>query len=191
MHDHTGTTQLQARAYTLWTYSADQDTASICYAEAERHVANNEPPVQPGEPRRAMNWILALQRYEQFWRVHGRTARENTRNRLDLPAVERRLGEWARYQRRFDDKLCSYQRIRLDLSPAFEWDPHESVWRERRDDCVRHVRATGRLPYLNQADPVEFALARWMGRQSRRLQNGTLHQDRVDPFTALLRLPTE
>ncbi len=89
----------------------------------------------------------------------GRAPRENTRARTTLGDEERRLGEWARYQRRFEDQLNAYQRARLDVSPAFDWDPLESVWRTNLAACVTFVKDMGDLPRLNGEDAREFALA--------------------------------
>ncbi|WBM79880.1 hypothetical protein KIV56_17190 [Cryobacterium breve] len=157
----------------------------MLYATADGDLASRRGPRRGGS-KRADNWEAALHRYEEFARTHGHTPRENTRDRASLPGVERRLGEWARYQRRYADTLTSFQKIRLDVSPAFNWDPLDSVWQARLADCVRHVRDTGRLPYLNGADPAEFALARWLGRQLRQLQTGTLRTDRAVRLTELL-----
>lgn len=176
---------LSARAAALWRLEDDLDPRSASYAEADQAGAGTD---DPGRLRssRAMNWVRALGAYEDFWRETGRTPRENTRNRASLPAAERRLGEWARYQRRFEDGLSRYQEIRLDISPAFAWDPHHQSWQQNFDSCTRHVSETGQLPYLNAADPSEFALARWLGRQLRQLQTGTLLPDRADKLPELL-----
>jgi hypothetical protein len=188
MHGRTTPSALAARATALWNQEADLDQRSARYAEADRLAANGDLAGR-GANKRASNWVTALTRYEGFWRESGRTPRENTRNRASLPAAERRLGEWSRYQRRFEDNLCRYQKIRLDISPAFSWDPLEHEWQLSLGKCIRHVQEMGRLPYLNAADPAEFALARWLGRQLRQLQAGTLPESRTAHLAALLRLP--
>ncbi|WP_448711954.1 hypothetical protein [Microbacterium profundi] len=104
-----------------------------------------------------------------------------------LSAEERNLGEWARYQRRFEDQLNAYQRARLDVSPAFEWDPLEALWRARFIECLSFVQANRRLPRLHADERVEFVLARWLGRQMQRLQTGRLDQKRTDELQGLLR----
>lgn len=105
-----------------------------------------------------------------------------------LTDEERNLGEWARYQRRFEDRLNAYQRARLDVSPAFDWDPLEHIWNERFAACVAFFEKTGTLPRLNAADTAEFTLARWLGRQLHRLKTGRLEQKRADALHRLLRL---
>ncbi|WBM79840.1 hypothetical protein KIV56_16980 [Cryobacterium breve] len=160
----------------------------MLYATADGDVASGREPRRGGSSKRADNWAAALHRYEEFARAHGHTPRENTRDRASLPGVERRLGEWARYQRRYADTLTGFQKIRLDVSPAFDWDPLDGLWEARIADCVRHVQDKGRLPYLNGTDRGEFALARWLGRQLRQLQMGTLRTDRAVRLTELLSL---
>jgi hypothetical protein len=181
---------LYAKAVELWGVDSDSDPRSARYAAADEYYAGSQAGVAP-TARRAENWIAGIHRYEDFWRDTGRSPRENTRDRTSLPSAERRLGEWARYQRRFDARLCRYQEIRLDLSPAFAWDPHEHAWQESFDGCVRHFRAAGHLPYLNRADPVEFALARWLARQLRQLQTGILPANRAARLAVLLTMPDQ
>jgi hypothetical protein len=164
--------------------SADPCPVAEVYADLDEELAAGG--AETIAARRVTRWLRALHRYEDFARDHSRTARENTRNRATLPPAERRLGEWARYQRRFEDALNSYQRIRLDVSPAFVWDIHDNAWRLNLEACAEHLYTTGNLPTLNGADPVEFRLARWLGRQLRQLQTGTLAPQRVLPLRALL-----
>ena len=96
------------------------------------------------------------------------------------------MAEWARYQRRLEYELCRFQKIRLDVSPSFEWDPQQAAWDARSLSCIRHVSTTGQLPHLNVTDPAEFANARWLGRQLRHLEVGTLLPDRADRLKELL-----
>lgn len=100
---------------------------------------------------------------------------------------ERHLGEWARYQRRFEGGLNAYQRARLDVSPAFEWDPLDRAWNERFEECERFVAAHRTLPRLHAADRAEFVLARWLGRQLLRLRNGRLERARTQKLLRLIR----
>ncbi|WP_104170010.1 hypothetical protein [Cryobacterium sp. M23] len=178
---------LYAKAEALWLKDPDPDPRSACYAEADKNSAHRDAS-RPTTAKRPANWVSALYGYEDYWRENGRTPRERTRNLATPPAEERRRGEWARYQRRFEDKLCRYQLLRLDVSPAFKWDPHDQAWQENFDACVQHVDLTGKLPYLNGADKVEFALARWLGRQLRQLQMGTQPESRAAQLTVLMAL---
>ncbi|MCY7286927.1 MAG: hypothetical protein LH624_01405 [Cryobacterium sp.] len=177
-----------ARAVKLWRKTGEPDAQSASYAEADRLLSSGREPEHGGSSKRAANWVAALHRYEDYARTHGRNPRENTRDRATLPGDERRLGEWARYQRRFPDTLTSYQKIRLDVSPAFHRDPLERVWQAQLAACLRHLRDHGRLPYLNGSERAEFTLARWLRRQLRQLQTGTLHKDRAILLTHLLDL---
>lgn len=175
---------LHVLADALWRSLDPDDPRAIRYSAAASAILAGAPV----GPKRAVKWITTLHRYESHWRVAGRTPRENTRARTTLTDEERRLGEWARYQRRFEDQLNAYQRARLDVSPAFEWDPLERVWRTRFIACVQFVEATGTLPRLRADDGAEFVLARWLGRQLHRLQTGALEQQRATDLHRLLRL---
>jgi len=137
-------------------------------------------------PKRAANWITRLHAYEHFWARSGRTPRENTRDRSALPASERRLGEWARYQRRFEFDLSQYQRARLDVSPAFDWDPWAANWERQLSACRDHLTRSGRLPLHDDGDVDEFRLARWLGRALKQMRSGRLPSDREDSLAALL-----
>ena len=181
-HDH-----LASRAEELWIKEPDPDPRSARYAAADKNRAYRASP-QPANTRRPANWISALYSYEEFWRENGRTPRENTRDLATLPAEERRKGGWAGYQRKFEEKLCRYQIIRLDLSPAFEWDPQEHVWQKNYAAYLHHLHLTGNPPYLNGADPAEFALGRWFNRQLRQLQIGAQPKSRADQLAVLLAL---
>jgi hypothetical protein len=104
--------ELHLAAVALWPASSDWDSRSIAIRDedASRSESNCSATHVGRRPR---IWVAALFAYEDFWRAHGRSPREKTRNASTLPAEERRMGEWARYQRRFDDHLCRYQLLRL------------------------------------------------------------------------------
>jgi hypothetical protein len=165
------------RAEGLADPAAEQFSAAVASTLDGRVIAQ----------RRPLNWITSLHRYEDHWRRFGRTPRENTRARTTLSDEERHLGEWARYQRRFEGGLNAYQRARLDVSPAFNWDPLERGWNQRFEECERYVATHSALPRLRAADASEFVLARWLGRQLLRLQNGRLESNRADDLHRLLR----
>ena len=158
------------------------DAAAGRYAAAaSRVIAGKEP-----EHRRAAHWVRTLHAYEAFWEGSGRTPRENTRARHTLHADERHLGEWARYQRRFEEHLNAYQRARLEVSPAFTWDLRRANWERNLIACHAHRQRTGELPRLTAKDTDEFALARWLGRQLRRLQLGQLEPQQAQRLGELL-----
>ncbi|WP_193510187.1 hypothetical protein [Cryobacterium sp. BB736] len=136
---------------------------------------------------RQLKWIQKLHDYEHFTTVHGRRPRESTRAKVTLPAPERRMGEWARYQRRNRQLLRHYQVARLTQSPAFAWDPQSADWHAALQACRQYVIVNGRLPYLNSADRAEFTAARWLARQLRQLQDGTLLPDRAEELQGFLR----
>lgn len=180
---------LWRRAEQRWVQAGAEPAGSRSHLDAERHITGElRPDDPPTFGKRATNWVRTLLRFEDFTALEGRTPRENTRLRGTIPAPERRLGEWARYQRRFEDGLTAYQRARLDVSPCFEWDIGESAWKSRSDACVRFRLQHGRLPVLTNRDGDEFALARWLGRQLRALQLGVLDPGRAPHIEKLLRL---
>lgn len=186
--------KLYLKATDIWLATADDDQRSASYNAAEKQATTTMPAnlIETSEsteiPRRPSNWILALLEYEGFWRTHLRAPRENTRNRATLPPAERRMGEWARYQRRFQARLCAYQCVRLDISPAFEWNPQDAAWRQNLAASAKRIVATGKVPHHDSSDPTEFVLARWLGRQLRQRQSGTLLPDRASQLESLLQI---
>ena len=174
-------------AATAWAEGDQADDSSIRYLSAEaRDLGLPVGDVLPGA--RAETWVARLYAYELHWVAEGRAPREHTRDLSTLPDWERRLGEWARYQRRFDRELSSFQRLRLDRSPAFDWDPNDAAWNRALNEAIRIVVNRHRLPYLNGNDRSEFAIARWLGRQMRLRKQGALSQRRETLLDALLSL---
>jgi hypothetical protein len=166
--------RVHTAAVKLWKTEHPDDPVSYRDVDAGYSIAFAPSKGAGPSSKRALAWAQRLRSYEDFCQVARRTPRENTRNRASLPAEERRLAEWARYQRRFEGHLSNFQRVRLDLSPAFEWDPVGSAWARRFSECRMQINELHRLPYLNSADPQEFALARWLNRQLRRQLAGAL-----------------
>jgi hypothetical protein len=170
-------------ASALWAETREQDEISALYETAEEKITRDSgAPV----PVRQERWMLRLHTYEEFWSDHGRSARENTRDRRSLPSEERRLGEWARYQRRFEPELSTYQRLRLDVSPAFDWDPQEASWQRSMTACLAFVARTGSLPKLDSTDRDQFTVARWLARQLRLVQSGMISNSRAAAIRSLL-----
>lgn len=159
------------------------DDAAHQYALADARLSAG---VSEGLLRRAHNWLFRLHRYEQFWNERGRTPRERTRDITTLPDEERRLGEWAARQRRFEHGLTTYQRARLDVSPAFEWDPWDAQWHRNLTACGDLLSRSGRLPALSAEGSSEHALARWLGRQLRANQSRRLAPSRQKALAELL-----
>lgn len=173
---------LHALARTIWLSSDPADTSAERSADAVERLLTGHPPTSA----RATKWITTLHAYEAFWNETGRTPRENTRARSTLTDQERRLGEWGRYQRRFEERLDTYQRARLEMSPAFVWDLRGATWNRHLAAAHAHRHRTGALPRLNSADPHEFALARWLGRALRDLHDRTLAAERADQIHHLI-----
>ncbi|MCY7403985.1 MAG: hypothetical protein LH475_05040 [Cryobacterium sp.] len=185
VHDNLTPAALCAQAFAALQAEETAD-GSLEYWAADQALSSQPEASGPLPGKRARNWAEALHRHEGFWRTHGRSPRENTRNRSSLPPSERHAGEWARRQRRYEQNLTRYQVIRLDISPSFRWDPHEAAWQSRLVECIQHRIATGRIPYLNVVDAAEFSLARWLGRQMRLLQYGAHPAARAERLRAFL-----
>ena len=183
--------QLHIAAVGLWREEHPDDSSSERDIEANRQVAFTHPPGARRRTgttsRRALAWAERLRTYEDFCREMVRTPRENTRNRGSLPAEERRLAEWARYQRRFESHLSDFQRVRLDLSPVFEWDPGRSAWARRFTECRIQINELHRLPYLNSTDMQEFGSARWLNRQLLRQLTGALSSHQSAALAELIK----
>ena len=190
MHEYPTPAQLHQRAMKLWPDGLEWDARSSLLRSVEAELVSGVDELRLRVGRRAANWISTLQRHEQFWRDIERAPREKTRNPATLPDEERWLGEWSRYQRR-TELLNQYQLIRLDISPSFSWDPQESAWIANYDACARHKRMNGSLPRLTSSDRDEFVLARWLGRQLRQLQSGTMPEGRAVLLPSLLNGPLD
>jgi hypothetical protein len=191
MDNHSSAIELAAETKRLWIQIEDPDPRSQEYADADGQSAIELEAVTKPGVRRSANWIAAIRRYEAFGEQHDRSPRENTRRRETLPAFERRLAEWARYQRRFEGGLCRYQETRLDISPWFLWDPQDAQWQVQLDACMRWTVKHGQLPRLNAADRNEFLLARWINRQLRQMKTAGLIAGRLQRFERLLALVAE
>ena len=185
--------ELHERAATCWRVSTHTDTESERDDAAGWAVAFNAPIAWDGSTSLAMNWARSLDAYETFWRTSlpRHAPRENTRISSSLSQAERNGGEWARYQRRFHNRLSEFQKIRLNLSPAFQWDPVEAAWMVHLDECRLHYAAVQRLPFLNGSDPVELHLARWLNYQLRQKRSGQLAPARAAALERFLRAPGE
>lgn len=187
MHERIIPKELHARALALYTQGGDGDERSALYAQADERVANGISPLRRAGTKRPANWAAGLHKYEDFWREYCRRPREHTRNGATLRPGESRMGAWATYQRKFEDNLCRYQKIRLDISPAFDWDIHDGDWQRTFDGWISQGQKTGRRPYLNGSDEIEFGRARWHNRQLRQLQDGTLSASRAKRIAETLR----
>jgi hypothetical protein len=178
--------QLHEKALDLWKASGDLNPESELYAAADAEIATASDPKTITSNGHPQDWALTLLRYEEFWRSARFAPRENTRNRETLPVSEARLGYWARYQRRFRENLTRFQEIRLDVSPAFVWDPWGEVWEENYRTCADIVDRTGKLPWLSGTDQDLFDSARWLNRQLLLMKNSLLDRDRERRVVDLL-----
>jgi hypothetical protein len=185
--------ELHETAAKCWRETKRADAESERDEAAGRAVALDVPLVWDGPTSRAMNWARALAAYESFWRDSRprHAPRENTRNRSSLSTAERNGGEWARYQRRFRSRLSEFQKIRLTVSPAFQWDPLEVAWMARLAECRQHYARVQRLPFLNGSNSTERHLARWLNYQLRQKLSGRLAPARAEALDRFLGNPRE
>lgn len=106
---------------------ADDDVTarSLTYFTAETGIGTHEVPV----PRRVSNWVELLLALEQYVERTEEFPRRNSRRQPDEidPLVEK-LANWARYQRRTELRLCTYQRERLECVRGFSWTPIDDGW---------------------------------------------------------------
>lgn len=181
--------KLHDKAVTLWRATKQLDRQSERDEAAGRSVAYGVPVAWDGPVKLALKWARSLATYEEFWSTSNphRAPRENTRNRESLSQEERNHGEWARRQRRYRPRLSAFQIERLNVSPAFRWDPVQSTWAVRLQECQIFFEKKGRLPLLNSADPHEYHLARWLNRQFHQLRVGSLSPARAAALDAFLR----
>ena len=159
-------------------------TGSLPYIQAELEVIHG----RRSAALRPARWIDTLHSYETFSQSHGRTPREKPIGQSECLQAERRLAEWARYQRRFEENLNNFQVARLDTSPGFEWDLREHSWGSMLQRCVVFSQDHGRLPHLNISSRAEYVLARWLRRQLHRQRAGVAEPSRTAKIEALLRL---
>jgi len=164
---------------------APADPALALDILAGETIADGKPSSDTHGEKLAYRWATELLAFENFATEHGRTPRESA-HAGTIPHHERRLAGWARYQRRFPGRLSRFQLARLEVSPAFRWDPQEAAWFETLAECNQFLGAAGRLPRLHQANPVEKRLARWLNRQLRYQRSGTLPQKRTAAIDLLL-----
>ncbi|MBC7593923.1 MAG: helicase associated domain-containing protein [Kineosporiaceae bacterium] len=177
--------ELHKKAAMLWRATKSLDQQSARDEAAGRSVAYGVPVVWDGPA----NWARSLASYEGFWSTSNpnRAPRENTRNRQSLSQEERNHGEWARRQRRYRVRLSAFQVERLNVSPAFRWDPVQSSWADRLQECRIFLDKKGQLPRLSRTDSHEYQMARWLNRQLRQLRDGKLSPARAAALDAFLR----
>ena len=181
--------ELHEKAVRLWRATKALDRQSERDEAAGRSVAYGVPVAWDGAAKWALKWARSLATYEAFWSTSNpnRAPRENTRNRESLSQEERNHGEWARRRRRYRIRLSAFQIERLNVSPAFRWDPVQSTWAARLQECQIFFEKKGQQPRLNSADPHEYQMARWLNRQLHKLREGSLSPARAAGLDAFLR----
>ncbi|MBX3078502.1 MAG: hypothetical protein KF692_04650 [Cryobacterium sp.] len=111
--------------------TGDADTArSLTYFTAETGVGTHDIPV----PQRVSNRIkllLALEKYVE--RTEEFPRRNSRRQRYEIDPLVEKLANWARYQRRTELSLCTYQRERLECVRGFYWEPIDDGWDDQLD----------------------------------------------------------
>jgi superfamily II DNA or RNA helicase len=87
-----------------------------------------------------------------------------------------RLGAWVDGQRQsYRQRMLSDERARrLDGLPGWTWTPQESVWEEGFNHLRDFVEREGHARVFQEHRERGFPLGKWVARQRRRKQNGTL-----------------
>ena len=178
-------TPLELHHHALNLLGAHADAALALDILAGGTVAGGKPSPDTHGEKLAYRWARELLAFENFVTEHGRTPRESAYAGT-IPRFERRLAGWARYQRRFPGRLSRFQFLRLEVSPAFRWDPQEATWFDTLVECNQFLVGAGSLPRLHQANPTEKRLARWLNRQLRYQRSGTLPPTRAAAIDLLL-----
>ena len=158
---------------------ADEEV-SLQYFSVDLALRSGQQVLEPS--RRVRNWVTSLLQLERFTFDEGRLPREN--NRLDrgqITGEERRLTEWARYQRRTATQIqhCAYQTRRLETVPGFRWNPLSDQWRQNFDEYFRFVTRYG-APAYRSKNAEQHKLASWASRQRRAHALGVLPLDRFE-----------
>lgn len=135
---------------------------------------------------RQRNWLANVAALHRFVDSRGRWPHRNWRQRAGTPdALEERLVNWLREQRRHYSSLCTYQRERLEAIPGFEWSPEEEAWDRKVDGYRAFVAMHGRRPRVSSRNGEERRLAVWAGNQRVAHREGRLPKHRVDELGRL------
>ncbi|MEB0001665.1 helicase associated domain-containing protein [Cryobacterium sp. 10S3] len=163
------------------TLTADQ-VRSLIFYNAERTAAGAAAATNPG--RDVIAWTRNTEALSNFVARESRMPREN--RRLSAGAVsaeEMTLVNRVRNQRRAfkADRLCTYQKCRLECIPGFSFNPLEDAWHAIYNAYIQFTRTHREAPKLRSA-PAESALAGWAAKNRMAYHRGKLSQRR----TALL-----
>ena len=158
------------------------ETISLQHSECALKL-QRDPHALDGDTSRVASWIRTVHAVDQFVGEHDRVPVRNARApRTADNAKEQALADWLRYQRRprTRELHCSYQRLRLESIPGFDWAPNDLAWEERAHELGAFIREHGRQPRYRSNDANEKSLAAWEGRQLRLLAAGELLSFRAE-----------
>jgi hypothetical protein len=164
----------------------DTDPRSESYQRVNLLIAIDRDHEVIAGMRWEFKWAGKMADYEEFWRQTEKAPRQKGGKATPVPEAELRLGTWARDQRRFEGRLCRFQLARLDVSPAFVWDPRQKQWDKNLEAISDFVEKRKNLPRLISQDQDQLKLARWLGRQLAALRENTMLDNRRGPFIELL-----
>jgi hypothetical protein len=137
---------------------------------------------------RVMTWSTSVLALDAFVHAEKRMPRENNRlPRDETPQVERRLADWATYQRTPATRAqhCDYQRRRLSVIPGFSWSPLDDRWWEAYREYRAFITAHGRAPRYRSEEQDEKRLAAWAAKQRWRHRRSVLPGERSQALSAL------
>lgn len=134
--------------------------------------------------RRIVNWVTMIRRIEDQVITVGVLPRENRRRR-DSEDQRPLLAPWLTRQRSAATRAhhCTYQTLRLQLLPDFDWKPLHSAWATQFEQYRWFIRRHRRVPLYRQAR--ERALARWAARQRTHYRDGVLAPVQIDALETL------
>ncbi len=181
MRDQIATLTLHEDAATRTLATSALGNVPRCgFERAERFILG----LQKRAPRRRhLNWVLSLHELEDFVLDNDRLP-----SRRAQAAPERALAGWVRRQR---DRthLTTFQRARLDRSPAFVTSSRDAGWMGRATLIREVILATGEPPRWLEADPTQYRLREWWTRQLHALRAGSLDSWRTVIIADLAELP--
>ena len=167
-------------------HATADDARSARFAAVEVALRLGLAPAE--ENARIIGWVQRALDLSDFTARHGRFPRENNRAPAGMISLrESSLHEWVRLQRRSTscDNHCTYQTLRLELIPGFQWDPHGEAWENRLTEYRTFVADHRRAPRARSSDPLEKALAHWAAKQRSQHRLGRLSRTRASGLQSL------
>ena len=130
-------------------------------------------------------WLSNLRALEHFLTENDRWPVRKRDGHSRPDAQETQLADWLREQRRYQDRLRSWQIEMLESLPGFDWRPRDDVWDRHFAAYVQFVGVEGRIPRAGSSNEAERRLVIWATRQRYLHRRGLLAKHRADELAAL------